>query len=57
MKQTQCKARKLLDIGGSYAITIPKPFIRKNGLRHGDMVGLTYDSILVLVVPQVPKNE
>ena len=56
MKETKTKTRKLINIGGSYGVTIPKQFIDKTGLKFGDKVGLTYNSILVIVVPMEPKE-
>lgn len=56
MRDTKTKTRKLINIGGSYGVTIPKKFIDKAGLKFGDRVGLTYNSILVIVVPMGPKE-
>ena len=54
--ETDSKARKLIAVGGSIGITVPKEFLKKNNLKAGDKVGVTYDSILVLVIPEKPEE-
>lgn len=57
METTKSKTRKVVKVGGSLIVTLPREFTRKVGLRKGDLVGVTYDSILVVVVPRLAKEE
>lgn len=43
--------RRLIPIGGSLGITIPKSHIKRMGWHAGDKVGLVFDDILVIVKP------
>jgi len=51
------KTRKIINVGGSYGITIPKSFIEKNHLRFGDTVGIVFDSIMLIVNPNLPGEK
>jgi len=51
------RTRKIINIGGSYGITIPRQFIEKNNLRFGDTVGIVFDSLLLIVNPEPPPKE
>lgn len=57
MKEIKGKDRKLIAIGGSIGITVPKLFLEKNKLRRGDSVGITYDDVLMICVPRLPQEE
>jgi hypothetical protein len=57
MSGTKAKPAKLLRVGASMLITLPPEFIRKNKLKPGDRVGLTYNSILVVINPREPRDE
>jgi antitoxin component of MazEF toxin-antitoxin module len=54
---TKSKPGKLLKVGNSILLTLPPEFIKKNKLKPGDKVGITYDSILVIVHPGMQKEE
>ena len=54
---TKAKDRKILEIGGSYLITLPREFILKNKLKKGDSVGLTYNEVLLICVPRLPERK
>jgi len=53
--ETKSKTRKIIKSGNGLIITVPKEFTDKTGLKKGDVVGLTYDSILVIVTPKPIK--
>lgn len=57
MRETGSKARKLIPIGGSIGITVPKEFLEKNNLKPGDSIGVVYNSILMICVPKLPEEE
>jgi len=40
------ETRKIIKVGGSLAITLPKEYIEVHSLRAGDKVDLYYDEIL-----------
>lgn len=54
--ETKCKTRKVIKVGGSLGMTLPKEFVVKNKLETGDKLGVTFDSILVIVVPHKLKE-
>jgi antitoxin component of MazEF toxin-antitoxin module len=53
---TKTKKRKVVKSGQALIITLPADFVRSSGLKKGDTVGVTYDSILVIVKPELPKE-
>jgi len=53
---TESRPRKLIRLGDSTALTLPPEFIRKNNLKPGDTVGVTYDSIILVAVPRLPQE-
>jgi len=56
--ETKTKRRKLIKFGREQLIiTLPQEFVHKAGLKKGDVVGVTYDSILVIVTPNLLKEE
>jgi len=57
MKNTKSKARKLIPIGGSVGITVPKPFLEKNSLKKGDQVGVVFNDVLLICVPRLPGKK
>ena len=40
--------RKVIKLGGSKAISLPKPFLDYNEIKQGDEVLLIYDSIILI---------
>jgi antitoxin component of MazEF toxin-antitoxin module len=54
---TKTKKRKVVKSGQALIITLPADFVRSSGLKKGDTVGVTYDSILVIVKPELPKEK
>jgi antitoxin component of MazEF toxin-antitoxin module len=52
----KAKERKIINVGGSYGVTIPKSFAKKNSLRFGDKVGIISDDIYIIVIPRVPEE-
>ena len=52
--ETKTKTRRIIKSGTALIITLPADFCRKAGLKKGDTVGLTYDSVLVIVIPKEP---
>lgn len=56
--ETKTKKRKVIRFGqGAMVITLPKEFTDKAQIRVGDVVGVVYDSILVIVTPQKLKEK
>lgn len=56
--ETKTKRRKVIQFGqNSLVITLPKEFVDKSGIKKGDRVAVTYDSLLVIVNPNLPKEE
>jgi len=57
--QTKTRRRKVIKFGqDAMVVTLPKEFTDKAGIRVGDVVGVTYDSVLVIVTPEKkPKEE
>ncbi|GAH57287.1 unnamed protein product [marine sediment metagenome] len=57
--QTTTRRRKVIRFGrDSMGVTLPKEFTDKAQIRVGDVVGVTYDSVLVIVTPEKkPKEE
>jgi len=46
--------RKILNLGGSYALTIPAEWVRRQGLDVGSEVGIIANSILkVVAIPEI----
>jgi len=39
--------RKVIEIGNSLAVTIPKETVESKGLRKGDYLGLTFSKVFV----------
>jgi antitoxin component of MazEF toxin-antitoxin module len=54
---TTTKTRRLIKSANSLIITLPADYIRKAGLKKGDVVGVAYDSLMVIVNPNPPKGE
>lgn len=54
--ETKSKTRKIIKSGNGLIITLPKEFTDKAELKKGDVVGVTYDSVLVIVTPRQPKE-
>ena len=57
MNETKTKTRRVIKAGQGLVITLPVDFCRKANIKKGDVVGLTYDSILVVITPQLPKEK
>ena len=54
--ETRVKTRKLIELGGSLTITLPREYIRKAGLQKGDVVGVVYDGLFVVINPNKPRE-
>jgi antitoxin component of MazEF toxin-antitoxin module len=50
------KTRRLIQSANSLVITLPVDFVRRSGLKKGDVVAVAYDSLLVIVNPNEPKG-
>ena len=50
------KTRKIIKSGNGLIITLPKEFTDRAELKKGDVVGVTYDSVLLIVTPREPKE-
>ena len=48
--------RKLITIGGSIGVTLPKSHIERMGWKAGDKVGLVFDDILVIIRPVLAEE-
>ena len=54
--KTKVKTRRVIRSGDSLILTLPQDFVRKSGLKKGDVVAMAYDSLLVIVNPNKPKG-
>ena len=50
--ETKTKTRRVIKSGEASIISLSAEFVRKAGLKKGDVVGLTYNSILVVMTPK-----
>lgn len=58
MNETKTKTRRVIKSGESLIISLPVEFCRKAGIKKGDTVGLTYDSVLIIVTPkELPREK
>lgn len=58
MRRTKAKVRKIINVGGSYGVTLPIEFARRLNLKFGDKVAVVSDGvILICVPPEKPKGE
>ena len=48
-------AQKVLKVGSSAAVTIPKDILRELGLRIGDRIALTFNKAKRVLVIESPK--
>ena len=55
--ETIVSKRRLIKLGDSVAVTLPKEFIEKAGLKPKDIVGITADSFVVVINPRKPKEK
>ena len=55
--ETKTKTRKVIKSGEALILCLPKEFTDKAGIKKGDTVGVTYDSILIMVIPRLPKEK
>ena len=54
---TKTKTRRLIQSANSLLITLPVEYIRKTGLKKGDVVAVAYDSLMVIVNPNPAKGK
>jgi len=54
---TKTKTRRLIKSANSLVITLPVDYIRKAGLKKGDVVAVAYDSLLCVINPNPPIDE
>lgn len=58
MRNADAKVRKIVNVGGSYGLTIPVKFARRLNLRFGDKVAMVIDGVvLICVPPEKPKEK
>jgi len=56
--QAKTKSKTVFQTGQSLAIILPRDFVRRSGIKKGDVVGVVYnDSTLTVVSPKQPKEE
>lgn len=56
--KTKTRKGKLVRLGQeALVVVLPKEFVTKAGLRKGDTIGITYDSLLVIINPNPPVEE
>lgn len=55
--ETKSKTRKVIKLGDALVIVLPKEFTDKADIKKGDTVGITYNSVLVMVTPHLPKEK
>lgn len=56
MENTKSGNRRLIAIGGSIGLTLPKRFLKKKGWKAGDRVGLVFDDVAVIVRPKFTEE-
>ena len=44
--------RRLIAIGGSIGVTLPKSFLQARGWKAGDVVGLVFGDLVIIVKAQ-----
>jgi len=49
--------RKLISLGGSTAVTLPKWFLKELGWKKGDIVTLVCDEVAVIVKPTLKREK
>ena len=49
--------RKLIPIGGSVGLTLPKTFLKERGWKAGDVVGLVFGDLVIIVRPQYQEQQ
>ncbi|HEY33358.1 MAG TPA: AbrB/MazE/SpoVT family DNA-binding domain-containing protein [Dehalococcoidia bacterium] len=55
---TKVTTRKIINVGGSRAITLPKQFADRNMVQFGDRVAITYfDGVVMVCIPRLPKEK
>lgn len=54
MHDTKTKNIRAVKSGAGLVITLPVEFCRKAGIKKGDVLGLVYDSIVIIGVPRLP---
>jgi uncharacterized protein Veg len=57
MEQVKAKTRRVIKSGQGLIITLPADFCRKAGIKKGDVLGLTYDSVVIIAIPKEPRRE
>lgn len=57
MRNTKAKVRKIVNVGGSYGITLPIKFVRKLNLQFGDKIAIVSDGVILICVPPEKPNE
>jgi antitoxin component of MazEF toxin-antitoxin module len=55
--QTKSKTRKIIKSGDGLLVRLPNEFVKDSGIKKGDVVGVVYDSVLMIVTPkELPKE-
>lgn len=55
--KTKSKTKKVIQSGPSLIIILPREFVKSSGIKKGDIVGITYNSILAIVNPKKMEEE
>ncbi len=55
--EVQAKTPKVFRLGKGLAMCLPKGFCDKTGLKAGDRLGVIYDTVIIIGIPQQPKKE
>jgi len=55
--EAKTKSPKIFRLGKSLAMCIPKDFCDRTQLKAGDRLGVIYDTVIIIGIPQQPKKE
>jgi len=57
LNTSKTKYRKVIKCGDNLIITLPKEFVERSGIKRGQKIACTYDSILIAVIPNLPPQQ
>ena len=57
MNETKTKIRHVIKVGASLLITLPIDFCRKTEIKAGDVLGVTYNSSVLIVTPMTIEKK
>ena len=55
MEKAKTGNRRLIPVGGSIGLTLPRNFLREKGWQAGDRVNIVYDDIVLVI--RMPNNK